>query len=127
MIHDECRLECTEQSERIKEMCKQEAETDAKALLAQELGVNYKRLRELGFAGYAGYYMFKKSDKKTLTTSADLDTVLNFAKFDQVLGTTIPEMILLCCFFAPKKEFIKELISLDTTRDMATAVKNALE
>ena len=82
-------------------MNKQEAETKAEALSVQELGVNlsYKRLRELGFAGYAGYYMFKKSDKKTLTTSADLDTVLNFAKFDQVLGTTIPEMILLCCFF----------------------------
>lgn len=113
-------------------MKKQEADLEANALLVEELGekaadVFHDQLRELGFSSYAVYYMFKKRDVKTLTNSANLDTILKFAKFDQALGTTIPELILYCCRHAPKKEFIKKLFSLDTTSDKATAVKKVLD
>ena len=111
-------------------MDKQEAEAKAKALLEQESGWNYSytRLRELRYSGYAGNYMYEKRDAKTLTTAADVNTMIKLAQYDRVLGATIPEMILDCCRYTPKKELIKYLISLDTTSgDEATVMKNVLE
>ena len=104
-------------------MDKNEAEVEAKALLAQELGNKHATT---SFDGYAAFYMIMKRNKKTLTNSADLKTMMKLARLDQVLGTSIPKLILDCCLYAPKKKFIKKLLSLDTTTDKATAVKNVL-
>lgn len=113
---------------------KPDAEAQARALFEQELSIprglrelSYEKLRKNGrCSGYAAFYMFKKRDAKTLTTSANLDTMMKFAQLDRVLGSTIPEMIFDCCLHAPKKEFISKLISLDTTSDKSTVVKNVL-
>ena len=100
-------------------MEKQEAEAKATALLKKEVGwdQSYAELRELGWSGYAHIYMWKKRDVKTLTTAADVNTMIKFAQYDRVLGMTILEMINDCCRHAPQKEFIKKIISLDKTSD----------
>jgi len=104
------------------------SEVQAKALTAQELDKysSYAGLRKAGFSGCAHNYMYEKKDAKTLTTAADLDTLMKFAKFDLVLDTKIEELIYSCCRFAPKMEFLVELFSLDTKTDEATLVKKLL-
>ena len=89
-------------------MNKTTAESQAKELLKQETGVtrSYESLRK-SFNGYSEFYMFKNKDKQHLTTSADLATMVQFARFDIILGTTMAELVHACCMQAPKKRLCR--------------------
>ena len=112
-----------------KPMTADKALVEAKALLKQELGKNrtYEQLRNLKYNGYADYYLQQKKEHETLTTKADLNTMIQFARFDYTLGATIAEMIFDCCKHAPKKEFVENILALDKTTDKATLVTSLFD
>ena len=109
-------------------MNKTTAESQAKELLKQETGVtrSYESLRK-SFNGYSEFYMFKNKDKQHLTTSADLATMVQFARFDIILGTTMAELVHACCMQAPKKDYVEAIIGLDRRTNRAALVASLFD
>ena len=96
-------------------MDKIEAEREAKALLLKE-GLeekSYEQLRKEKKTGFAHYYLEKRGPRFGGSNKAELATLLEFARFDLALGTTIAELVYSCCHYRPRKTWIESLVNLD--------------
>ena len=105
-----------------------EAERKAKALLARE-GLeekSYNQLRNSKFTGFTDFYLDKKKKVATLSTDANLDTLLDFARLDITLGTTIAELVYSCCHWAPIKSWLETVINLDTVTPRDDLIEQVL-
>ena len=86
--------------------------------LIQSLGIymdvkdgEYDELREeLGFVGYANYYLQKCWDKSELKNKADVTIYKLLLEIDSKLGTTQSEQLFWCLCYSPRKDLIEVLI-----------------
>ena len=103
-------------------MDKIEAERGAEALLLKEgLGEkSYEQLRNEKdhrttglMTGFTHHYLEKTGLRYGGSNKAELATLLEFARFDLALGTTIAELVYSCCHYRPRKTWIESLVNLD--------------
>ena len=66
-----------------------------------------KEPRELGFAGYAHYYLQECWDESELKNKADVSIYKQLLQIDSKLGTTQSEQLLSCVFYSPRKDLIE--------------------
>ena len=115
-------------------MDKNVAERKARTLLSQEglSGWSYKQLRDkkywkgVALTGFAHYYLMAKKKRLSLLTGAKQATLLELARFDLALGTTIGELVYFCCLYSPIKTWIESLINLDQVTTKTETVKQVL-
>ena len=106
---------------------------EASEILERELkekwgGWTYETIRSYAYYGYANLYLRYSADYEQFTSSAKIDVMLELARLDLQKGTTIPELIIKCCKFLPKKEAIEKLIELGKQNETDEQVaKSALE
>ena len=65
------------------------------------------KLRELGFVGYANYYLFKCWNKSELINKAEVTIYKKLLEIDSKLGTTQSEQLLWCLCYSPRKALIE--------------------
>ena len=61
-------------------------------------------------------YLNRSVDKRMLTSSADLSDVEELARIDLDKGTTITNLIFICCSLCPKTDVIKKMIEIGKER-----------
>ena len=64
-------------------------------------------VRELGFVGYANYYLLGCRDKSELKTNVDVAIYKQLLEIDSKLGTTQSEQLLECVFNSLRMDLIK--------------------
>ena len=64
-------------------------------------------LRELGYVGYAHYYLRKCWDESELKNKADVTIYKQLLEIDAKLGTTQSEQLFECVFHSLRTELIK--------------------
>ena len=62
---------------------------------------------ELGYVGYANYYLFKCWDKSELKNKADVKIYKQLLAIDSKLGTTQTEQLFWCVFHSIRIDLIK--------------------
>ena len=67
----------------------------------------HDKLRELGFAGYADYYLQKCWDESELKNKADVAIYMKLLEIDSKLGTTQSEQLRWCLCYSPRKDLIE--------------------
>ena len=83
--------------------------------LIQSLGIymdvkdgEYDELREeLGYVGYANYYLQECWDESELKNKADLAVYKQLLEIDSKLGTTQTEQLFWCVFYSLRIDLIK--------------------
>ena len=75
-----------------------------------QVGKYDKRFRELGFVGYAEYYLFKCCDESELINKADATIYKQLLEIDAKLGTTQSKQLRWCLVYSPRKDLIEVLI-----------------
>ena len=83
--------------------------------LIQSLGIYmivedgfYDRLRgELGYVGYANYYLQKCWDESELKNKADVTIYKQLLEIDSKLGTTQSEQLFECVFHSLRMDIVK--------------------
>ena len=66
-----------------------------------------EELRELGFAGYAHYYLQECWDESELKNKADVSIYKQLLQIDSKLGTTQSEQLRCCILYSPRKDLIE--------------------
>ena len=107
-------------------------EKKAKDILQRELGYyyegeTYEQLKEDGDDGYSHSYLQWTVDEKTCSTSAKLNSLKKLVKIDLDMGTTLPETIYNCCFYAPVIDFVKMILSFGNNQNMDQLVNDVLK
>ena len=69
--------------------------------------VGNDKLRELGYSGYADYYLNKCWNKSELKNKADVTIYKQLLEIDSKLGTTQSEQLFECVLYSPRLELIK--------------------
>ena len=64
-------------------------------------------LRELGYVGYAHYYLQKCWNESELINIADVTIYKQLLKIDSKLGTTQSEQLRWCLAYSPRKDLIE--------------------
>ena len=104
---------------------------EADKILKRELGDEwggwtYEVLRSGGSYGYTNTYLYFSANHEQFSSSAKTEVMLELAKLDLQKGTTIPELMLKCCQFFPKKEALEKLVELgkqtQSDREVAKSV-----
>ena len=67
----------------------------------------HDKLRELGFVGYAHYYLQQCWNKSKLKNKADVTIYKQLLEIDAKLGTTQSEQLRVCLCFSPRKDLIE--------------------
>ena len=68
----------------------------------------YDELREeLGFVGYAEYYLLECWDESGLKNKADVSIYKQLLEIDSKLGTTPSEQLRWCLAYSPRKDLIE--------------------
>ena len=82
--------------------------------LLKSLGINvdvkdgeYDELRELGYVGYAEYYLRECWDESELKNKADVTIYKQLLEIDSKLGTTQSEQLRRCLCYSPRKDLIE--------------------
>ena len=82
--------------------------------LLQGLGINmdvkdgeYDELRELGWVGYAHYYLQECWNESELKNEADVAVYKQLLEIDSKLGTTQTEQLFWCLRYSPQKDLIE--------------------
>ena len=65
------------------------------------------KVRELGFAGYAHYYLQKCWDESVLKNKADVTIYKQLLEIDSKLGTTQSEQLFGCVYHSLRMDLIK--------------------
>ena len=65
------------------------------------------KVRELGFVGYANYYVFKCLDKSEFKNKADVTVYKQLLEIDSKLGTTPTEQLFLLVFRSLRTDLIR--------------------
>ena len=65
------------------------------------------KVRELGYVGYADYYLAKCWNKSELKNEADVAVYKQLLEIDAKLGTTQSEQLLGCLCYSPRKDLIE--------------------
>ena len=65
------------------------------------------QLRELGFVGYANYYLQECWDESELKNKADVTIYKQLLEIDSKLGTTQSEQLFWCVFNTVRMDLIK--------------------
>ena len=69
--------------------------------------VEHDKLRELGYVGYAEYYLQESWDETELTNKADVTIYKQLLEIDSKLGTTQTEQLFECVFSSLRIDLIK--------------------
>ena len=69
--------------------------------------VDHDELRELGWVGYAHYYLQHCWDKSELTNKADIMIYKQLLEIDSKLGATQTEQLRCCLALSPRKDLIE--------------------
>ena len=89
---------------------------EAADILIKELvgwnGESYEELRLSAYYGFTGFYLSKCANQSDFTSVAKKTTILELAKLDERMGTTVAELIFSCCRWFPQKEALECLIEL---------------
>ena len=72
--------------------------------------VDKHELRELGYVGYANYYLKECWDKSELKNKADVKIYKQLLDIDAKLGTTQSEQLFWCVFDSLRMDLIKVLL-----------------
>ena len=67
----------------------------------------YEELRELGYVGYANYYLKACWDESELNNKADVSIYKQLLDIDSKLGTTQSEQLFECVFNSLRMDLIK--------------------
>ena len=67
----------------------------------------YEELRELGYVGYANYYLKACWDKSELKNKADVTIYKQLLEIDSKLGTTQSEQLFWCVFHSLRMDITK--------------------
>ena len=93
---------------------KQRKELNLKAGRLFKIGINvdvkdgkYNELKELGFVGYATYYLQKCWAESELKNNADVTIYKQLLEIDSKLGTTQTEQLYKCVFHSVRMDLIK--------------------
>ena len=62
---------------------------------------------ELGYDGYASYYIHNCWDKSKLKNKADVTIYKQLLEIDSKLGTTQSEQLVWCLLYSPQKDLIE--------------------
>ena len=96
--------------------------------LSDAIGWDYERLRsESGDFGYTSVYLVACANFEEFSSSAKLSVVLKLAKLDLQKGSTIPELVLFCCFRFPFKEALESLIGFGRDQSQEFLVRSIFE
>lgn len=87
----------------------------------------FQEVKSLNLIGYSSAYLLEMQNMKTLSTEAELETLIEFANYDIALGVTIPELIYTCCYYSPVKKFIVALLSLVDCKNTTQTVYEVLD
>ena len=88
----------------------------------------YEELRSQGGSGYTLVYLALSFNYSNYSSSINLVSLVGLAKIDLKKGTTIPEMVCMCCKWFPKKQVIQGLIDLGKqTEDDEKVVRSIFE
>ena len=71
----------------------------------------YDELRELGFVGYAEYYLSECWDESELKNEADVTVYKQLLEIDAKLGITPSEQLYWCLHYSPRKDLIEVSIN----------------
>ena len=66
----------------------------------------YHMLRELGFVGYADYYLYQCWDESDLKNNADVTIYKQLLEIDSKFGTTQSEQLCKCVSNSLRMDFI---------------------
>ena len=69
--------------------------------------VDLDKVRELGYVGYAEYYLKQCWNKSELINKADVKIYKQLLKIDSKLGTTQSEQLFWCVFYSLQMDLIK--------------------
>ena len=69
--------------------------------------VDHDKVRELGYVGYAHYYLQKCWDESELKNKADVAVYKQLLEIDSKLGITQSEQLFKCVFFTVRIDLIK--------------------
>ena len=69
--------------------------------------VDLDKVRELGYVGYAHYYLKNCWDKSELKNKADVIIYKQLLEIDSKLGTTQSEQLRWCLAYSPRKDLIE--------------------
>ena len=67
----------------------------------------YDELRELGYVGYASYYLSKSWYETVMGNIADETIYKQLLEIDSKLGTTQSEQLFCCLRYSPRKDLIE--------------------
>ena len=67
----------------------------------------HDELRELGYVGYAHYYLQACWNESELENKADVTIYKQLLEIDAKLGTTQSEQLRWCLCYSPRKDFIE--------------------
>ena len=67
----------------------------------------YDELRELGYVGYAEYYLSECLNESELINKADVEIYKQLLEIDAKLGTTQSEQLRWCLAYSPRKDLIE--------------------
>ena len=65
------------------------------------------KLKELGYVGYADYYLEKCWNESELENKADVTIYKQLIEIDSKLGTTPSEQLRWCLAYSPRKDLIE--------------------
>ena len=68
---------------------------------------DYDALRELGYVGYANYYLQGCWNESELKNKADVAVYKQLLEIDSKLGTTQSEQLLECLHYSPRKDLME--------------------
>ena len=69
--------------------------------------VDLDKVRELGYVGYANYYLQKCWDKSEFKNKADVTIYKQLLEIDSKLGTSQSEQLRWCLVYSPRKDLIE--------------------
>ena len=69
--------------------------------------VDKHELRELGYVGYAEYYLDECWNESELKNKADVAVYKQLLKIDSKLGTTQSEQLRWCLSYSPRKDLFE--------------------
>ena len=67
----------------------------------------YKELRELGYVGYANYYIHNCWDESEFKNKADVSIYKQLLEIDSKLGTNPSEQLFWCVYHSLRMDLIK--------------------
>ena len=107
--------------------CRDTIYCQATGILDRELGdkwggLAYEIIRSKtdGY-GYSDAYLMLSQNSEQFSSSAKIPIMIELAKLDLQVGTSIPELVLNCCRFLPAKEALQKIIGKETQSEESVA------